>query len=120
MPFVEHVAAGDEVVVDTAPGSLGHDQSMVGDDEVRGAGAADRVFDEAGPVMLASAVNALAATVGDGGQEAGAEQFGEPAGQVTAGDIAIGGGQSPAGDEAKGNRGVRSWRGKLFLVVEQA
>ena len=63
--FVEHVAGGHDAVVQPAPGGLGHHQRMVGDDELRGARAADRVLDEAAPPVRAGGVDALAAPVGE-------------------------------------------------------
>ena len=63
--LVEHVAGRHHAVVQPAPGGLGHHQRMVGDDKLRGARAADRVFDEAAPPVRAGGMDALAAPVGE-------------------------------------------------------
>ena len=69
--FVEHVAGGHGVVVEAAPGRLGHHQGVVGDHQFGGAGAADGVLDEALAPMRAGGVDALAAAVGQAGDQAG-------------------------------------------------
>ena len=122
MALVEHVAGGHQRVVQPAPARLGHDQCVVGDDELGTAGAADGVLDVAAAVVRAGAVDALSAAVGDAGDEAGAEQLGHPAGEVAAGDVAVGGGQRPAGDQRERDGDGRTGRqvGDLLLVVEQA
>ena len=67
--LVEHVARRHGVVVEAAPGRLRHDQRVVGDHQLGGAGAADRVLDEAAPPMRAGGVDALAAAVGQAGDQ---------------------------------------------------
>ena len=102
--FVEHVAGRHGVVVQPAPGGLRHHQGVVGHHQFGGAGAADGVFDEAFPPMGAGGVDALAAAVGQAGDQGGAEQFGEPAGQVAALQVAVVGRQRPADDQAQRHR----------------
>ena len=75
MALVEHVTRRHRVVVQPAPGRLGHHQRVIGDHQFGGAGAADRVLDEAAAVMGAGAMDALAAAVGERGDERGAMQF---------------------------------------------
>ena len=122
--FVEHVAAGHDAVVQPAPGGLGHHQRMVGDDKLCGARAADRVLDEAAPPVRAGGVDALAAPVGEAQDGRGAEQLGQPAGQVAALDVAIVGHQRPARDQAerddRGRRQPRRRRAERVLQVQQA
>ena len=122
--FVEHVAGRNRAVVEPAPRGLGHHQGMVGNDKLRAARPADRVFDEAAPPVRAGGMDAFAAPVRkaeDGGR---AEQFGEPAGQVAALDVAIGRDQRPAGNQAerndRGRRQPRSGGAQRVLQVEQA
>ena len=122
--FVEHVAGGHGAVVQPAPGGLGHHQRMVGDDQLCGARAADRVLDEAAPPVRAGGVDALAAPVGEAQDGGGAEQLGQPAGQVAALDVAIVGHQRPAGDQAerddRGRRQPRRGGADRVLQVQQA
>ena len=122
--FVEHVAGGHDAVVQPAPGGLGHHQRMVGDDELRGACAADRVLDEAAAPVRAGGVDALAAPVREAEDGGGAEQFAKPARQIAALDVAVVGHQRPARDEAKrDDRGRRAARGRSaqrILQVQQA
>ena len=100
--LVEHVAGRHGAVVQPAPGGLRHHQRVVGHHQLGGAGAADRVLDEAAPPVRAGGVDALAAPVGEAQRcMRGAEQFGEPAGQVAALDVAVVGRQRPAGDQAE-------------------
>ena len=124
MAFVENVSGRHRAVVEAAPRGLGHHQGVIGNDKLRPARPADRVFDEAATPMRAGGVDAFAAPVGkaeDGGR---AEQFGEPAGQVASLDVAIGRDQRPAGNQAEqndrgrrqpGNRGAQR-----VLHIEQA
>ncbi len=121
--FVEHVARGNGVVVEALPGGLRHHQRVVGDDQLGGAGAAHGVFDEAAFVMRAAAVDAFAAAVRERIGELGAEQFGEPAGQVAAGEVAILGGAYPAQDQAERDDAVvlaGQRLAHLVLEVQQA
>ena len=124
MALVEHVTAWHDAVVQPAPRGLGHHQRMVGDHKLRGSRAADRVFDEAAPPVRAGGVDALAAPVGEAQDRRGAEQFGEPAGQIAALDVAIVGHQRPAGDQAerddRGRRQPRHRRAESILQVQQA
>ena len=76
---------------------------MIGDHQLRGAGAADRVLDETAAVMGAGAMDALAAPVGERRDESGPVQFAKPAGQVAAMDVAVLGDGGPTGDEAEGD-----------------
>ena len=95
---------------------------MVGDDQLGPAGAADDVFDEALAIVGAGAVDALAAAVGDAGDEARAEQLGHPAGQVAAEHVPVRRGGGPAGDQAErdGDGVAGRHAGDLLLQVEQA
>ena len=72
MALVEHVPCRHRIVVQPAPRRLGHHQRVIGDHQFGGAGAADRVLHETATVMGAGAVDALAAAVGQGGDECGA------------------------------------------------
>ena len=67
--LVEHVPGRHGVVVQPAPGRLGHHQRMVRDHQFGGAGAADRVFDEAAAPVRAGGMDALAAAVGQRGDQ---------------------------------------------------
>ena len=97
---------------------------MVGDDQVGGAGAADRVLDEAAPPVRAGAVDALAAAVGQRGDQRAAVQFRQPARQVAALDVAVVGRQRPAGDQAQRDHLLVHEAGggvaDRFLQVQQA
>ncbi len=97
---------------------------MVGDDKLRGARAADGVFDEAAPPVRAGGVDALAAPVGQAEDGGRAEQLGQPAGQVAALDVAIVGDQRPARDQPKrdqrSRRHARGRRAERVLQVQQA
>ncbi len=97
---------------------------MVGNDKLRTARPADRVFDEATPPVRAGGMDTFAAPVRQGEDGGRAKQFGEPAGQVAALDIAIGRDQRPTGNQAERNdRGrPQSRRGSAqrVLQVEQA
>ncbi len=116
--FVEDVAGGNVVVVEPAPDGLGHDQSVVGDDEIGLAGVADDMFDGAAGVMWARGMDALAAPVGDVGQQGVAKKFGEPAGEVAAKKVAVRGCHGPAGDEAERDGVALDVHG--VFVIEQA
>ena len=122
--FVEHVAGGHDAVVQPAPSGLGHHQRMVRHDKLCRARAANRVFDEAAPPVRAGGVDALAAPVREAENGGGAEQLGQPAGQIAALDVSIVGHQRPARDEAKrddrGRRPARGRRAQRVLQVQQA
>ena len=53
VPLIEHISAGNGVVVQPAPGGLGHNQRVVGDHEVGGLGAANGMLDETAAPMRA-------------------------------------------------------------------
>ncbi len=87
--LVEYVARRHGVVVQSSPCRLGHHQGVVGDHQFSGAGAADGVLDEAAAPVRAGGMNALAAAVGQRGDQTAAMQFRQPAGQVAALDVAV-------------------------------
>ena len=103
--FVEDVAGGDGVVVQAAPDGLRHHQGVVGHHQLGTSRASNGVFDEALLPVLAAGVDAFAAAVGEAGGVGGAEQVGEPAGQVAALDVAVIGGHGPARDQAERDDG---------------
>ncbi len=106
MPFVEHVAQRHRRIVKAAAPvpvvrRLRHHQGVVGEHQIGGAGAADRVLHEAAAPMRAGGMDALPAPVGERAERGRPEQLGQPAGQVAALDVAAGADQRPAGDQAE-------------------
>ena len=101
--LVEDVAQRRPVLA-AAERGLDHDQGVVGDDEARGAGAADGVLDEAAAPVRAGGVDALAAAVGEAGDVAPGEQLGDPAGEVAALHVAVAGRERPSGRRGTGRR----------------
>jgi hypothetical protein len=109
--FVEHIAGWHGAAVD-APragavgetmGSLDHDEGVVGHHQLGGAGTADGVFDVAAFIVRAGAVDAFATPVGQAQHGSGTEQLAEPAWQVAARNIAVGGGERPTGQQRQGD-----------------
>ena len=91
-------------------GGLGHDQGVIGDDEVGSTAGADGLFDETGPVVGTGGVDAFAAPVD---QIAGArpadpggdrEQARQPAGEVAAGHVAVAAVQGPAAGQGQADQ----------------
>jgi hypothetical protein len=66
-----------------------HHQRVIGDDQVRLRRGPGRALDEAGPVVRASCIDALAAPVGQPAQRRLAEQIGQPARQVATDHVAV-------------------------------
>ena len=124
VPLVEDITGRHRVVVEPTPRRLGHHQRMVGHHEFSGAGAANGMFHEAAPPMRAGRVDALAASVGECIQRGAAEQFGEPAGQVAALDVAVLRRHRPARDQTERDqprrRKAAGRAGGRVLQVQQA
>jgi len=120
MALVEHIACRAAVGL-AAPDGIDHHQSVVGDDDVGIGAGPRRALDEAFPVMRAAGIDALAAPVGQRGRAVAAEQGRQPAGQIAADHVAIGGIGRPARDEMRQDRGA-SGKAALqgVLEIEQA
>ena len=108
-------------------GGLGHDQGVVGHDQIGPAAGADGLFDETGAVVGAGGVDAFAAPVDEVGR-AGlmarprGEQAGQPAGIVAAGHVAVTAVHGPAADERHADQVAVPQLGRLnhVLQVQQA
>ncbi len=86
--LVEHDAR-HRAALGAAADGVDHHQSMIGDDEVGVGAGATGALDEAGAVVRAAGIDALAAAVAQAGDGGAAERRGEPAGQVAADEVAI-------------------------------
>jgi hypothetical protein len=117
------VALGAAGRAGAVEGGLGHDQGVVGDDEVGAAARADRLLHEAGAVVLAAGVDAFAAAVDEvGGGGLGLrrdrEQGRQPGGEVAAGHVAVAGGAGPAGGERHADQVGAAELGGVGLLLE--
>ena len=101
--LVEYVARRHVIVVQPAPGRLGQHQRVIGDHQIGVARPANAVFHEAALPMAAGGIQAFATPIGQAAQQRRAENLNEPAGQVTAQNIAVAGNTRPARDQAKWN-----------------
>src|SRR6185369_5106565 len=118
MALVEQDSSGGILA---RPGGIDHDESVVGDDDVRLPARPLGAFDEAAAVMRAAGVNAFAAPVGERRRSRAAEQARKPAGQVAANHVSVLGIGGPSADElGEDRRPARESALKRVLEVQQA
>ncbi len=98
-----------------------HHQRVIGNDDIGSSRGARGTFDEAFAVVWASGIDTLAAPVGQRGRATAPKQRREPAGQIAAHHIAIGGIARPACDKLRQyRRAPRKAALQRVLQIEQA
>ncbi len=132
VPLVEHDAtqAGGFHIAPLAAGGAGaveggmaEHERVVGDHEVGRPGGAHRLFDEAGAIVLARGVDALAASVdeierpGARGRRHG-EQGRQPRGEIAAGHVAVARRADPAGDQPQSDQVLRAQLSGVHRILE--